>query len=55
MNKTNGKKVMKDCIFYDKERQKCKALKEVYRGIEEKPCCFYKPKWKGEKGNGEQL
>jgi hypothetical protein len=32
----------RDCQFYDKNRNNCKGLNDLYCAIDEKPCSFYK-------------
>lgn len=46
-NKTNYKE---QCRFYDRERKKCMALKDVYCDKEDKICAFFK---KGVRENEE--
>ena len=43
--KTNN--LMEDCIFYDRKKKQCRALKQLYCATEDKPCNFYKEKVRG--------
>ena len=45
------KEPKKDCNFFDKEKNDCKCLKELYCAIDETPCSFYKPKDEEKKGD----
>lgn len=42
--KRNESEYKEECRFYDKERKKCTALKELYCDKEERLCAFFKKK-----------
>jgi hypothetical protein len=31
-----------ECMFFDKKRKECRALKALYCKLEDKPCSFFK-------------